>query len=142
MDNSKVREEFCMYIKNRIITKLTEAEEYELLCYALLGMDLLLRQSDILKLEWKQIDLKNETIKNVYQTKLSNQKEKPVCIDYELTDDLVYALIELYNKTTNKDLVFSNLKRYASVQKIGEIIGDIYLNANELRSIGMVLKSV
>jgi integrase len=134
------RTEFCTYIKNRIITKLTEAGEYELLCFALFGIELGLRQGDILKLEWNQVDLKDEIIKNVYQTKLSNQREIPVCFDYNLTDDLICALIKLYNKTNDKGLIFPNIKRYSSAKKIGELIGDTYFSIHELRSMGIVLK--
>ena len=136
------RTEFCTYVKNRIITKLTEAEEYELLCYALFGMGLLLRQSDILKLEWEQIDFSSGEVGDVYLTKLSNQKGIDMHSDYILSEELINALEKWYGKTPNKELIFPNLKKYSSAKRIGEIIGDICLSANELRSIGIVLKSV
>lgn len=134
------RKEFCEYMYNRILNKLEH--QYELLSFALISMNLLLRQSDILRLKWEQFDFKNNKLNNVYLTKESNMRKKDIVIDsYDLNDDLVFALQMWYEESEDKINVFPKLKKYQAGRKIAELIGDNRFCNYDLRSIGIFLKA-
>lgn len=147
MDYKESRIEYCNYIADRIFNKLKDEQEYELLTYALCGMCLGLRNSDILKLEWDQFDLENKIIKNVILTKLSNQRGKEVKIDITFPVNLSipfyerfkYALDRWSEMTDDKIKVFPNLKTWGTSDRIGEIIGVLGFNTHDLRSMSIVL---
>jgi integrase len=131
---SKTRKEYCEYIYYRILNKLKEANEHQLLAFAMLGMHLCLRQSDILKLKWEQIDFENMKINNVHLLKGGYIGS----LDLEIR--LVSALKKWYENTDDKTMIFPKLKRYETGNKIGELIGDTTFNNHDLRSIGLCLK--
>lgn len=134
------RKEFCEYMYNRILNKLEH--QYELLSFALIGMNLLLRQSDILKLKWEQFDFNNKKINNVYLTRESNLRKKDIVIEsFDLDDDLISALQMWYDETKDKINVFPKLKKYQASKKIAELIGDNRFCNHDLRSIGICLKA-
>jgi integrase len=140
MDYQESRKEYCQYMSERIFNKLREAEEYELLAYALCGLYLRLRSSDILKLEWNQFDLENMIVKDVYLTKLSNQRGRETTIDtMPIHQRLKYGLGLWRERTNDKVKVFPNLKRLEISHKIGEIIGDIKFSVMDLRSYGLFI---
>ena len=135
MENS--RREYCEYIHNRIVQKLSQAKDWELLSFALLGLNLLLRQSDILRLEWDQVDFSNCTLNNVMLIKGDSQI---LIASYNLDDQLVDVLAKLHSNTNDPINIFPNLNRYIVGKKIGDMIGDIRFCTQELRIIGTCLK--
>lgn len=134
---AKSRKEYCEYIYYRIINKLKESNEYQLLTFAMLGMHLCLRQNDILRLKWEQIDFDNVKINNVHRIK-GDVDTYIGSIDLEIT--VVKILKEWYRQTSDKTLMFPNLKRFETGKRIGELIGDTQFHNHDLRSIGLYLK--
>jgi integrase len=129
--------EYCEYIYNRIILKLTEAKEYQLLSFALVGMHLLLRQSDALRLKWEQVDFINNKIKNVYLIK-GERKTLIECYDLEI--QVIEALKHWYDLTEDKVNIFPNLIARQNSEKIGRLIGNTTFHSHDLRGIGVCLK--
>jgi integrase len=133
----KARKEYCEYIYYRIINKLKEREEYQLLSFAMLGMHLGLRQNDILKLMWEQIDFDNMKINNVHLIK----GDRDVVVDSLNLETTVISVLRIWHEQTeDKVNIFPKLKRYETGIRIGELIGDIRFNNHDLRSIGLCLK--
>ena len=132
----KARQEYCEYMYNRIVEKLSQAEEWELLSFALLGMNLLLRQSDILRLTWDQVDFVNRKLRNVLLIK----GDKMTLVDhYDLDYQLVGVLNKWLHKTNEHTKIFSTLKRYMASRKIGEMVGSRSFNSHDLRGVGIYL---
>ena len=96
-----------------------------------------MRQSDILRLEWDQVDFSNCTLNNVMLIKGDSQ----ILVDsYNLDDQLVDVLAKWHSNTNDTINLFPNLKRYMVGKKIGDMIGNIRFCTHDLRLIGTYLK--
>lgn len=105
----------------------------------MLGMHLCLRQNDILRLKWKQVDFDNMKINSVHRIK----GDIDTCIDsVDLEITVIKVLKEWYQQTNDKILIFPKLKRFETGKRIGELIGDIQFSNHDLRNIGLYLRLV
>jgi len=134
------RHEYVKYMVDRILTKLEENSEHELLAFATLSLECLLRKDEILKLKWNQVDFSKAMIKDV---EVKNNYTIPYI---KMNSKVEHALkrLEYYNKTASQENVFPVLKtkRVKIGELIGEHIGDVYFNTHELRGLAITLKEI
>ncbi|BAO04735.1 phage integrase [Clostridium botulinum B str. Osaka05] len=132
-----LEQEYCIYLQDRICTKLIEAKEYELYCYFICSVYSHLRQREMLSLKWNQIDFKNKIIKNVKFLKEKDNK------DVFLNDITIKALKEwqsIQNQTKdNKIFPDTSCSGFLNANKIRELTGIINLSGHMFRQMGLYL---
>lgn len=138
MDKYKqTRFEYANYMKNRILTKLEENKEYELLAFVMFILKYGLRKDEVLGLNWSQINYDKKIIENI------KRKNNFITEYLELDSEIEKMLkqLEYCNKTNGEEKIFPtlSLKRFAIGELIGKNIGDNYFSIHELRGLATTL---
>lgn len=131
------RHEYVKYMVDRILTKLEENSEHELLAFVILTLKYGLRKDEVLGINWNQINYDKKIIENVKRK--NNFITEYLELDSEA--ERILRRLEYCNRTNGEEKIFPilSLKRFAIGELIGKNIGDNYFTTHELRGLATTL---
>lgn len=134
--------EFCKGYRQRIVDCLNEDNLMEEYAFALILIELCIRQKEASLLTWEQIDFDDMVIKDIQISKINPEQPevKRYYDDRHMSYELYRTLHNLREDRKIKTGKIFNTNPMVYQETIRKSVGDISLRSHMLRQIGITLK--